>query len=165
MTNTAMRKNAFTVNFFNKAITGTKAAFNKASKGEGAHYEELTRLMAQHPDFKLIVKEPEIHTEKKETYEGLTFALMKDYIGIQANADELMEVFEEIKKFAKEAKLSSYPITKKWFLEQFEGFNVNKAKKAIYEVKSKAVVAKVSVKAVKTHASANVIPFTPASNQ
>ena len=30
------KKNAFEVNFFNKSIAGTKSAFNKASKGEGA---------------------------------------------------------------------------------------------------------------------------------
>ena len=160
-----MRKNAFTVNFFDKTITGTKAAFNKASKGEGAYYEELTRLMAQHPDFKLVIKEQKIQKEKKETYEGLTFTLMESYISIQDNAKELMEAYTEVKEFAKDAKLSSYPITKKWFLEQFKGFNVTKAKKAIYEVKSKAVVAKVSIKTVKTPATVNVIPFTPAANQ
>lgn len=161
MTNTAMRKNAFTVNFFNKSIIGTKAAFNKASKGEGSHYEELTRLMAQHPEFKLDIKEPKIQKEKKETYEGLTFDLMKAFIEIQANSKELMKDYEDVKQFAEDAKMSSYPITKKWFLEQFEDFNVNKAKKAIYEVKSKAVVAKVSVKA---KPSAN-LTLIPASNQ
>ena len=159
------KKNAFEVNFFNKSIAGTKSAFNKASKGEGAHYEELTRLMAQHPDFRLVIKEQKIQKEKKETYEGLTFELMKEYISIQNNSKALMEAFEEVKKFAKEAKMSSYPVTKKWFLEQFEGFNVNKAKKAIYEVKSTAVVAKVRIKAVQTPANDNVISFTPASNQ
>ena len=87
------KKNAFEVNFFNKSIAGTKAAFNKASKGEGAHYEELTRLMAQHPDFRLVIKEQKIQKEKKETYEGLTFALMKEYISIQKNSKALMEAF------------------------------------------------------------------------
>lgn len=94
------KKNAFEVNFFNKSIAGTKAAFNKASKGEGAHYEELTRLMAQHPDFRLVIKEQKIQKEKKETYEGLTFKLMKEYISIQKNSKALMEAFEEVKKFA-----------------------------------------------------------------
>ena len=97
------KKNAFEVNFFNKSIAGTKSAFNKASKGEGAHYEELTRLMAQHPDFRLVIKEQKIQKEKKETYEGLTFELMKEYISIQKNSTALMEAFEEVKKFAKES--------------------------------------------------------------
>ena len=155
----------FTLDVFKKTISGTKASFDKASKGEGPIYEELARKMAAHPDYKLIIKEQNIQKEKKETYEGLNFALMESYIGIQENAKELMEAYKEVKKFAKEAKLSSYPITKKWFLEQFEGFNVTKAKKDIYEVKSKAVVAKVSIKAVKTPASVNVFPLTPAANQ
>ena len=139
-------KNAFAVNFFTKTITGTKAAFNKASKGEGSHYEELTRLMAQHPEFKLDIKEPKIQKEKKETYEGLTFDLMKAFIEIQANSKELMKDYEDVKQFAKDAKMSIYPITKKWFLKTFEGFSVKMAKKAIYEAKATAVVAKVSVK-------------------
>ena len=90
---------------------------------------------------------------------------MKEYISIQKNSKALMEAFEEVKKFAKEAKMSSYPVTKKWFLEQFEVFNVNKAKKAIYDVKSTAVVAKVRIKAVQPPTNDNVISFTPASNQ
>lgn len=155
----------FTLDVFNKTISGTKASFDKASKGEGPIYEELARKMAAHPDYRLVIKEQKIQKEKKETYEGLNFTLMEAYIAIQDNANELMEAYKEVKKFAKEAKLSSYPITKKWFLEQFEGFNVSKAKKDIYEVKSKAVVAKVSIKTVKTPATVNVIPFTPAANQ
>ena len=114
----------FTLDVFNKTISGTKASFDKASKGEGPIYEELARKMAAHPDYRLVIKEQKIQKEKKETYEGLNFTLMEAYIAIQDNANELMEAYKEVKKFAKEAKLSSYPITKKWFLEQFEGFNV-----------------------------------------
>lgn len=154
-------KNAFAVDFFNKAIIGTKAAFNKASKGEGSHYEELTRLMAQHPDFKLVIKEPKIHKEKKETYEGLTFDLMKAFIEIQSNSKELMKDYEDVKQFAVDAKMSIYPVTKKWFLETFEGFNVKKAEKAIYEAKATAVVAKVTVKTKPTA----TLSLVPASNQ
>lgn len=47
----------FTIDFFNKTITGTKASFDKAGKGFGAEYEELTTKMAAHPDFTLVIKE------------------------------------------------------------------------------------------------------------
>ena len=143
--NTAV-KNYFSVDFFNKSIIGTKASFNKASKGEGAHYEELSRLMTAHPDFKLVVKEQEHSKAKKQTYEGLDFDLMKRYISIQNNAEELLTKYEDIKAFAKEAGLSVYPITKKWFLETFEGFDVKDAKKEINKANYGSVIAKVSVK-------------------
>ena len=35
----------FTLDFFKKTITGTKASFNKANKGFGPEYEELTSKM------------------------------------------------------------------------------------------------------------------------
>lgn len=43
-TTTTSSKSAvrFTIDFFNKTITGTKASFDKAGKGFGAEYEELT---------------------------------------------------------------------------------------------------------------------------
>lgn len=58
-TTTTSSKSAvrFTIDFFNKTITGTKASFDKAGKGFGAEYEELTAKMAAHPDFELRVKE------------------------------------------------------------------------------------------------------------
>lgn len=144
MNNTASAR--FTVDFFNKSIIGTKASFDKASKGEGAIYEELASKMAKHPDFKLVIKEQKHSKAKKQTYEGLDFDLMKRYLSIQNNADELLAKYEGIKKFAKEAGLSVYPITKKWFLEIFKNFDVVEAKKAINKANYGSVVAKVSVK-------------------
>ena len=71
----------FTLNFFDKTITGTKASFNKANKGFGPEYEELTSKMAAHPDFTLVVKEQKTKTTKaKRTYEGMDYKFMKDYI-------------------------------------------------------------------------------------
>ena len=62
----------FTLNFFEKTITGTKASFNKANKGFGPEYEELTAKMAAHPDFTLEVKEQKAKaTKAKKTYEGM----------------------------------------------------------------------------------------------
>ena len=136
----------FTVDFFKKSIIGTKASFDKASKGEGPIYEELASKMAKHPDFKLKVKEQKHSKAKKQTYEGLDFDLMKKYISIQDNAEELLTKYEGIKKFAKDSGLSVYPITKKWFLETFEGFDVMEAKKAINKANYSKAVVKVSVK-------------------
>ena len=74
---TKANKNFFVVDFFNSKIIGTKASFNKASKGNGPAYEELTALIARHPDFKLVVKEPKKHTTKaKRTYNGMDFDFM-----------------------------------------------------------------------------------------
>ena len=128
------KKNAprFVINFVDKTITGTKASFDKAGKGEGAIYEELAVKVAAHPDFELVVKEQKKRSNKaKQTYDGLTFDLMKKFIAIQPNSASLMNGYEGAKKMAKEIGSSVYPFTKKWFLGQFKDFNVEDAKRAI----------------------------------
>ena len=78
--NTTKNAARFTLNFFDKTITGTKASFNKANKGFGPEYEELTAKMAAHPDFELRVKEQKVKTTKsKRTYEGMDYKFMEDY--------------------------------------------------------------------------------------
>ena len=128
------KKNAarFVINFVDKTITGTKASFDKAGKGEGEIYTELATKMAAHPKFKLVVKEQKKRSTKaKQTYDGLNFDLMEKFIAIQSNADSLMRAYKGAKKMAKEIGSSAYPFTKKWFLGQFKDFNVAEARKAI----------------------------------
>ena len=126
----------FTVNFITKEIIGTKASFDKASKGFGPIYEELADKVAKHPDFALVVKEQKKHTTKaKRTYNGMDFDFMEAYIETRANADQLMKEYKAVKKMAKDSGMSVYPFTKNWFLGEFnadkEGFDMDEAKKEI----------------------------------
>ena len=125
----------FTLDFFKKTITGTKASFNKANKGFGPEYEELTAKMAAHPDFELRVKEQKTKTTKsKRTYEGMDFKFMEDYIATFEDAS-LIKKYEAVKKMADDCGTKAYPLTKKWFLGKFSdmegGFNMDEAKKDI----------------------------------
>ena len=139
-------KNFFSVDFFKTKIIGTKASFNKASKGNGPAYEELTALIARHPDFTLVIKEPKKHTTKaKRTYNGMDFDFMEAYISIQKNAEQIKAEYEAVKKMAKDSGISVYPFTKNWFLGEFapddEIFDMDKAKKEIAEYRiAKAVL-------------------------
>ena len=139
-------KNFFSVDFFNTKITGTKASFNKASKGNGPAYEELTALIARHPDFTLVVKEPKKHTTKaKRTYNGMDFPFMEAYIQTRVNAEQIMAEYEAVKQMAEDANISVYPFTKKWFLGEFdsngEGFDMEQAKKEIADYRiAKAIL-------------------------
>ena len=133
-----MKKHAvrFTVDFINQKIIGTKASFDKASKGFGPIYEELAEKVAKHPDFTLIVKEQKKHTTKaKKTYNGMDFAFMKAYISTRKNAEQIMKEYEAVKKMAEDEGISVYPFVKKWFLGEFdpegEGFDMKKAKEEI----------------------------------
>lgn len=136
-TTTSTSKSAvrFTLNFFDKTITGTKASFNKANKGFGPEYEELTSKMAAHPDFKLVVKEQKTKTTKaKKTYEGMDYKFMEAYIATFEDASMVKE-YEAVKQMAEDCGTKAYPLTKKWFLGKFSdmegGFDMEAAKKDI----------------------------------
>lgn len=126
----------FTINFFDQAIIGTKASFNKASKGSGAEYEELAAKMAAHPDFELVVKEQKHKTTKaKRTYNGLDFPFMEAYILTQSDSETLMAEYHSVKAMAKSCGANVYGLTKKWFLGTFstedEPFDMAEAREAI----------------------------------
>ena len=126
----------FTIDFIHKTISGTKASFNKASKGFGPEYEELTAKMAAHPDFKLEVKEQKSKTTKsKRTYEGMDVKFIKDYIETLTNAKEMMAEYDAVQKMADDCGTKAFPLTKKWFLGKFgtedEGFDMAAAKERI----------------------------------
>ena len=148
--NTTKSNVRFTINFFEHTITGTKASFNKASKGCGPEYKELTSKMSAHPGFALVVKEQKHKTTKaKRTYDGMDFPFMEDYISIKSNADILMKEYEAVKQKADEASTKKYPLTKKWFLGTFSTeenpFDMELARKEISDfriVQAKLTAAK-----------------------
>ena len=136
ITTTSKSAVRFTLNFFDKTITGTKASFNKANKGFGPEYEELTAKMAAHPDFKLEIKEQKTKTTKnKRTYEGMDVKFIKDYIATLTNAKEVMAEYNAVQKMAKDCETKAFPMTKKCFLGKFgteeEGFDMAAAKERI----------------------------------
>lgn len=134
-----MKRNVFVVDFVNEKIWGSKSALTKAGNPATNEYKELTSKLAAHPTFKVAERKP---NEKKNTYEGLNFPMMENYINAQPNADELMAEYEEVKRLA----ACKYPLVKKWFLETFKDdtdcFKVSKAKKTISNEKIQRVKAK-----------------------
>ena len=126
-------KKLFVIDFSKKTITATKATLKRASVFNSPEYKELMELVNQLPDFAIVEKKVK-KSEGKKTYEGLNKELMKQYISIQDNAEELE------RQFAKAAELGKFPLVRKWFLNTFEGFDMDEAKEAI----DQALLAKVS---------------------
>jgi len=150
-TSSSQSADRFILNFFDKTITGTKASFDKASKGYGPEYEELIAKMAAHPDFELKIKEQKHKSNKaKRSYEGLDFSFMQDYISTFTNAKALMVEYEAVKKMADDCGTKAYPLTKKWFLGKFgteeDGFDMAAAKERISNFR----IAQAAEKAVKS---------------
>ncbi len=129
---TIMKKNIFTIDFTKETISGSKSALKKASNPTSAEYKELTTKMALHPTFKVIEKEP---NTDKNTYKGMNFQMMRNYINAQPNAKELMAEFD----MAVAMFNGKYPLVKKWFLDTFKDdtdtFKVSEAKKQIATAK------------------------------
>ena len=148
MTNATTTNNRFEIDFINKTICGTKTSFKKASKGFGPEYKELVAKMTAHPNFVCVEKEQKNHSNKvKETYSKLTFKFMEDYITYVVKMDDGMTKYTNVKKFAKESKMSVYPFVKKWFLSEFSNngvFDMNEAEEKITEAKiSEAAAVKI----------------------
>ena len=116
-------KNYFNYDFINKAIVGSSSAIKRANAGNGREYRELSRMLAEHPDFKVMPKEIKGNPEKKK-YHGLTFDRMKEYILTQPDSENRVKVFEKVQEIA-EAKGAKYHLTKKWFLNTYPEYKEN----------------------------------------
>ena len=117
-----MKSSPIRINHFEKKIliskTFQKAAMNPTSR----EYAELMEAMSNHPSYtidqRVIKKNP-----KKETYAGLTYEYMRDYIILHSTPeDELAAVaeFDELILVSKcHSKSQRYPVIKKWFLTKY----------------------------------------------
>ena len=150
-------KNLFTYDFINRTIVASKATLKKASNPSTAEYKALMEMIAGQPTFRVAEKVIEINRSKK-TYSGLTYELMESFIDTQENAEQTKKVYEAVKKYAKTAGRSVYPITKKWFLNKFKDFEMNDALKTIADNLVKT--AEGSVSASEEVAGNKVIPIT-----
>lgn len=54
----------------------------------------------------------------KETYAGLTYTYMENYITTHANAEQIKKVYDELRLIGACHKVS-YPTIKMWFLENY----------------------------------------------
>jgi hypothetical protein len=136
-TNTSSTNIRFTIDFVNKEIHGSKTSFNKAGKGFGAEFEELSHKMALFPDYKLVFTEQKRKNSRaKRTYSGMSEKFILDYVAIQANAEALRKELNEVVTRANEKGYKVFPAEKTWFLKKFSTkempFDMKKAKDDIY---------------------------------
>lgn len=159
----------FACDHIGKRIYGATANFKKAETLDTPQYNALMTLMERHPNYSLDAVAP---TVVKQSYKGLNFELMMEYVEIKGTEFQKAE-FEEIVN-----EDASFPAIKSWFVDNFKvGFTVEKAKHEIATAKSnakkmaarealkeqKAAVRKV-VKAKMAKANSNVVEMPAASN-
>lgn len=129
-TNTTRTATYFACDHIRKRIYGSEANFKKAEILGSVQYEALMVLMERHPNYSLDAIAPEF---QKQSYKGLNFELMMDYVELKGSAVQQAE-FEEIV-----TRNSTFPVIKSWFVENFKvGFTVEKAKREIEIAKRNA---------------------------
>ena len=160
ITSTTKTATFFACDHIGKRIYGSEANFKKAETLDTPQYKALTTLMERHPSYDLDAIAPAF---AKQSYKGLNFELMMDYVEIKGTEFQKAE-FEEIVN-----RDSSFPVIKSWFVENFKvGFTVEKAKHEIATAKNNAkkMAAKESLKAqkaaVRKVVKAKMVKATPA---
>ena len=158
-TNTAIDTsftNYFTFNHINKTIVGSEFNFKMSGNPKKPQYEALMKAMACQPAYTLAPIASTKKVEKKQTYKGLTFELMMDYVEFKGSEVQKAE-FEKIV-----SDDESYPTIKRWFLDNFKvGFTVEKATREIAQHKLGERKAKVraAVRVKTTKAAPAVVNF------
>ena len=113
-----MKKAQIIVDADNSALVMTKAFYKKACVFGSTEYYALRKAQAENEGFGV---EFQYRVSGKETYTGLKFKRMAEYIQTQPDAEARMLEFEAVKKIAK-AKGAMYPLTKKWFFATYPQF-------------------------------------------
>ena len=102
-----------TINYTKKTIEITKSFEKKAREYGSDAYQTLRNVKNEFPKFELVVKAP----KSSNTFKGMDYDFMVEYISKQENADELMASFNKLRE--KELK---YAEIKQWFIETFPVF-------------------------------------------
>lgn len=142
----------FVLDFANKAIVGSKASFDRAGKGKGNAYEKLVSLMAKHPDFVCVVKEPKEPTKPKQTYKGMDIPFILDYLAAIGD-NKTLKRMNDVMDYAKENKLKKYPLVKYELFAAYNEFNYNDAKEIVSVYRHKKIVEMATAEAAKKTAS------------
>lgn len=110
-------KNGLRVDFVKQEIIMSRSFEKCASKVGTEEYQRLQMVRNDYPNFTVVRK----HIKKapnKETYAGLTYEYMENYIASHANATEIRMTYDEMRLIGACHKVS-YPTIKKWFLETY----------------------------------------------
>lgn len=155
----------FTFDHIRKTIVGSEINFKRAGIPGSVQYKALMDVMALRPDYTLAPTPAKKKVEKKQTYAGLTFDLMKSYVEIKGNEVQRAEMAEYIDKEM------AYATVKSWFLNNFRvGFTVEKAKAEIARhnlAERKAIIRQTvavkvkAAKAAKTENATNTVLELP----
>ena len=102
-------RNLFALDFTKSSIVASATTLRKARNPESPECKALQQMMAEYPGFH--VRKKKINKKNgKQTYKGLTFQAMTDYIKTQANSEAEIRKYEVVRHIAK-IKGSEYALS------------------------------------------------------
>jgi len=110
-------KNDLRIDFTKNEIIMSRSFEKCASIAGSEEYHRLQLVRQDYPTF-TVVRRSIKKAPTKETYAGLTFVYMENYIATHANAEQIKKVYDELRLIGACHK-ASYPTIKKWFLETY----------------------------------------------
>jgi len=114
------KNQGYNVDFVECKIFITKEFAKRASIKKNPEYKLLLELREENPEYAIDYKAVEI-SASKNTYNGLTYERMENYIKTQPNNVVLMEEYKKARAYFRND--CRYAKVKKWFLATFENYN------------------------------------------
>lgn len=129
-------KNVLKVKHTERVIEMDKTFAKKSTIVGSREYSLLQECRRDYPDYNVCRKEIR-KNKKKESYKGLTYAYMEEYIALHDDQEHTIKKrYDELRLIA-ECHSKRYPRIKKWFLEQYpeiKAFGVEKCEESEGEI-------------------------------
>ena len=115
-------KNTLKIDFTKEQIIMDRTFAQKVTDTSSAEYRHLQEVRRDYPDYKVVLRKIK-KNPNKETYKGLTYEYMRNYILTQEDDEKVLEVlaeFSEMKQISRcHSQAKRYPVIKNWFLEKY----------------------------------------------
>lgn len=118
------------VNFTNQTIVMTKAFADKASNPKTAEHKQLAELKKSFPTYTEV--RHTIKKTKKESYKGLNYDFMFDYINRYVEESKKEKAIKDLEDqiYLTKCHTAKFPTVRKWFLATYSEINTNYGKLA-----------------------------------
>lgn len=115
-------KNTLKINFEKKEIIMDRTFAKNCVNTSSDEYAQLQAVRRDYPDFTVTTRKI-TRNPSKETYKGLTYAYMEDYILRHETKEDALDVITEFNELRTISRCHRqglrYPTIKKWFLEKY----------------------------------------------
>lgn len=137
-------KNVLKLNHTNCTIVMDRTFAKRSENTRSEEYAHLQQVRQDYPTYTVVRRQIRMNPNR-ESYKGLTYEYMEDYILTHGSADEVrknLAKYEELLLVAEcHSRSRRYPAIKSWFLEMYPevaGFGKVEEKAKILQIGEKA---------------------------